>query len=159
MLYWNITAKCQHFLNAKCQTKYPWEILKSWHVRLICCKLEWSFFLVWNFLEPRCSCSSPEKFLLTDRRATVPPIVKTVYLLRRKSCAWFGLNFYKCLLCQVKIPDEKNTRHVYLWGKHVNIPLVHFYQPLSAWNSPAWIYRLWVPSSICPSTISFLEIH
>ena len=31
--------------------------------------------------------------LLTDRRATTPPIVKTVYLLRRKSCARLGLNF------------------------------------------------------------------
>ena len=34
-----------------------------------------------------------ENILLTDRRATVPPIVKTVYLLRRKSCARFKLNF------------------------------------------------------------------
>ena len=45
--------------------------------------------------------------LWTDRRATVPSIVKTVYLLRTKSCARFGLNFSIFLLCQVKIPDER----------------------------------------------------
>ena len=78
-----------------------------------------------------------EKFLLTERRATVPPLVKTVYLLRRKSGARFGLNFFIFLLCQVKIPDAKNTRHVYLVGKNINKPLLHFYKPLSAWNSPA----------------------
>ena len=33
------------------------------------------------------------KILLIYRRATVPPIVKSVYLLRRKSCARLGLNF------------------------------------------------------------------
>ena len=64
----------------------------------------------------RYSCRTPD-FLLTDRRATVPPIVKTVYILRRKSCAQFGLNFSIFLLCQMKIPDKKNTRHVYLLGK------------------------------------------
>ena len=38
----------------------------------------------------------------------MPQIVKTVYLLRTKSCARFGLNFSLFLLCQVKIPaDEK----------------------------------------------------
>ena len=67
-----------------------------------------------------------EFFLLTDRRATVPHVVKTVYLLRRKSCARFGLNFFIFLLCQVKIPDEKNTRHIYLLGKNINKHLVHF---------------------------------
>ena len=65
-------------------------------------------------------------FLLTDRRATVPHVVKTVYLLRRISCARFGLNFSIFLLCQVKIQDEKNTRHVYLFGKNINKHLVHF---------------------------------
>ena len=78
------------------------------------------------------NCSSPEKFVLTDRRATVSPIVKTVYLLRTKSCERFGLNFSIILLCQVKIPDEKNSKHVYLLVKNINKPLVHFYQPLSA---------------------------
>ena len=43
--------------------------------------------------------------------------VRTVYLLRRKCCARFGFNFSIILLCQVKILDEKNTRHVYLLGK------------------------------------------
>ena len=62
------------------------------------------------------SCRTVE-ILLTDRRATVPPIVKTVYLLCTKSCARFGHNFSIFLLCQVKIPDEKNTRHVNLLGK------------------------------------------
>ena len=57
----------------------------------------------------------------------MPPIGKTVYLLHRKSCARFGLNFSIFLLCQVKIPDEKNTRHVYLLGKNINKPLVYFY--------------------------------
>lgn len=33
------------------------------------------------------------KKILTDRRATVPPIVNTVYLLRRKSCARFLVYF------------------------------------------------------------------
>ena len=33
------------------------------------------------------------------------------HLLRRKSCAWFGLHFSIYLLCQVKILDEKTTRH------------------------------------------------
>ena len=38
-----------------------------------------------------CRTVALRKILLTDRRATVPPIVKTVYLLRKKSCARFGL--------------------------------------------------------------------
>ena len=41
-----------------------------------------------------------KKIMLTNRRATVPPIVKNVYLLRRKSCARFGLNFSILLLCE-----------------------------------------------------------
>ena len=40
------------------------------------------------------------------------------------------------LLCQVKIPDKKNTTCL-SFGKNINKPLVHFYRPLSAWNSPA----------------------
>ena len=54
---------------------------------------------------------------LTDQIATVPIIVKNVYLLLTKSCTWLGLNFSIFLLCQVKIPDEKNNRHVYPLGK------------------------------------------
>ena len=65
--------------------------------------------------------------LRKDWRATVPPIVKTVYLLRTKSCARFGLNFSIFLLCQVKIPDEKITKHVYLFVKNINKPLIHFF--------------------------------
>ena len=47
-----------------------------------------------------------------DQRATVPPIVKTAYLMRRKSCARFRLHFSRYLLCQVKKTDKINTRHV-----------------------------------------------
>ena len=65
--------------------------------------------------------------VLTNQTATVPPIEKNVYLLRRKGCARFRLNFSILLHCQVKIPDEKNTRHVYLLGRNINKPLVHFY--------------------------------
>ena len=68
-------------------------------------------------------------------------------------------NFSIFLLRQVKIPDEKNTRHVYLLGKDINKPLVHFSEQLSSLNSPARIYHLhltpfWVPCAIRPSTIS-----
>ena len=52
-----------------------------------------------------------------DRRATVPPIVKTAYLMRRKSCARFGLHFSRYLLCQVKKTDKINTRHIKLLEK------------------------------------------
>ena len=55
----------------------------------------------------------------------MPPIVKTLYLLRRKSCARFGLDFSRYLLCQVKNPDEINTRHVYLLEKNKNKPQIH----------------------------------
>ena len=48
------------------------------------------------------------------------PIVETVYLLCRKSCAWFQY------ICQVKNPDEKNTRYVNLMGNNINKPLVHW---------------------------------
>ena len=49
-----------------------------------------------------------------------------------KNCifiARFALNFSIFLLCQLKIPDKKNTslRHVYLLGKNINKPLVRFY--------------------------------
>lgn len=33
---------------------------------------------------------------------TVPPVGKTVYLLRKKRCTRFGLNFSIFLLCQLK---------------------------------------------------------
>ena len=73
------------------------------------CQLSFSIlFLSKRPIVPKLqNCSSPEHFLVTDRRTTVPTIVKTVYSLRRKSCARFGLNFSIFLLCQVKIPDEK----------------------------------------------------
>ena len=48
------------------------------------------------------------------------PIVETVYLLCRKSCAWFQY------ICQVKNPDEKNTRYVNLLGNNINKLLVHW---------------------------------
>ena len=45
--------------------------------------------------------------VLTNQTDTVPPIEKNVYLLRKKICARFGLNFSILLLCQMKIQDEK----------------------------------------------------
>ena len=51
----------------------------------------------------------------------MPPIVKTVYFLCRKSSTQFGLNFSVFLLCKVKILDEKNTRHVYLLGEKYTV--------------------------------------
>ena len=71
-----------------------------------------------------------------------------LHLLRRKSCARFRLNFDIFLLCQVEIPDEKNTRNVYLFGKNINKPLVHFYLPLSAWNSPANVVDKFEPENL-----------
>ena len=65
--------------------------------------------------------SSPEMFLLTDRRATVPPIVKTVYCAEKVA---HGSDLISPQLCQVKNLDGKNIRHVYLLGKNVNKPLV-----------------------------------
>ena len=50
-----------------------------------------------------------EKKKLTDRRATVPPIVKTE-LLRTKSCARFGLNFSIFLLCQKQKKNPESYR-------------------------------------------------
>ena len=44
----------------------------------------------------RCSCRTValrKKKFVDRRRATAPPIVKTVYLLGRKSCARFGFNY------------------------------------------------------------------
>ena len=54
----------------------------------------------------------------------MPPIVKTVYYAE-KAAHGLDFNFSIFLLFQVKIPDEKNTRHVYLLGENMNI--VHFY--------------------------------
>ena len=55
--------------------------------------------------------------MLTDQKATVPPIVKTVYLLRRKSCAQFGLNFSNrhifTLSGENPTADEKNTQQLF----------------------------------------------
>ena len=51
------------------------------------------------------------------------------------------------LLCQEKIPDEKNTRDLYLLGKNINKPLVCFYR--------LHLPPFWVSSSIRPSTIPF----
>ena len=62
-----------------------------------------------------------------DRRPTLPPVVKTAYLLHRKSCARFGFNFSLVLLRQVINSDEKDTRHVYLLEKYMNKSLVNFY--------------------------------
>ena len=53
-------------------------------------------------------------------------MVKSVYLLRTKRCARFGLNFSKFLLSQVKIPDEKYFKHIYLLEKNINKPLDYF---------------------------------
>ena len=39
---------------------------------------------------------------------SVPPVVKTAYLLHRKICARVGFNFSIVLLRQVINPDEKN---------------------------------------------------
>ena len=53
----------------------------------------------------------------------MPPIVKIEYLLRTKSCARFELNFSIFLLCRVKIPDEKHSKHVNFiyWEKYKQI--------------------------------------
>ena len=65
-------------------------------------------------------CSSPViKSWDGDRKAVVPSIVKSVYLLRTKSCARFGLDFSILLLCQVENPDKINTRNVYLLVKNI----------------------------------------
>ena len=98
-----------------------------------------------------------KNFLLTDRRATVPPTVKTVYLLCTKSCARFGLNFSIFLLCQVKIPDEKNSIHVYLLGKNIIKPLVHFDQPLQAFNSPGNVVDKFSSSNLLAGTGKFID--
>ena len=50
-----------------------------------------------------------------------------VSLLRRKSCAWFELNYSILSLCQGKIQDEKSTRYVHLLGTNINKPLDHFH--------------------------------
>ena len=55
--------------------------------------------------------SGHKKVGMGDRRATLPLIVKTVYLLRRKNCPRFGLDFSIFLLCQVTNPNEIKTRH------------------------------------------------
>lgn len=57
------------------------------------------FFNVHWLIE--CSCRSVALgiFFVPDRRATVPPIVKTLYLLKEKTR--FVLNFSILLLCQV----------------------------------------------------------
>ena len=73
-----------------------------------------------------CGTVTLRNFFLTDRRASLPLKAKTVYLLRRKSFTWFGLNFSIFSSCQVEIPDEKAHRHVYLLGKNINKPLVLF---------------------------------
>ena len=57
----------------------------------------------------------------------MPPIVKTVYYCAEKVAHGLDLNFSIFLLCQVKIQDEINSKHVYLFGKNINKPLVHFY--------------------------------
>ena len=112
----------------------PIFFLKVLHFRKTSIRIKGSLkatlIIYYGIIIERISCRTValrKNFLLTDRRATVPPIVKTVYLLRTKNCARFGLNFSIFLLCQVKIPDEINTRHVYLWGKNINRPLDHFY--------------------------------
>ena len=76
----------------------------------------------------------------------MPPIVKTVYLLCTKSCARFGLNFSIILLCQVKIPDEQNSIHVYLFGK---IPV----------NSSWKIYRLHLLENFRPTVANQSELE
>ena len=54
-----------------------------------------------------------KKQLLTDRRATVPSIVKTVYLLRRKSCARFGL-YFSIFLHIFTLSSEKYQTCLYI---------------------------------------------
>ena len=63
------------------------------------------------------NCSSPEKIMLTNSRATVPTIVKTVHLLRRKRCARFELNFSILLLVRWKSQTKKIQDMFFYWGK------------------------------------------
>ena len=51
----------------------------------------------------------PESYSATHR--------KNCIFIGQKSWTWFGLDFSRYLLCQVKHPDEINTRHAYLLEK------------------------------------------
>ena len=59
-------------------------------------------------------------------RTAVPPIAKTVYFLRRKSCTRFRLNFSIFYFVKWK-PQMRKTIRVYLFGKNINEPLVQFW--------------------------------
>ena len=89
-----------------------------------------------------------KKKMLTDRRATVPPIVKTVYLLLLKKPARFNLHFFHIFTLSGENPRWKTTRLIYLFGTSINGPLVHFNYPLSAWNSSFRIYLRLVVNEI-----------
>ena len=59
---------------------YCFELFQMWLMGLL-------FSFVLMFYNVKTSCRTVAlrvKFLLTDRRAIVPPIVKTIYILRRK---------------------------------------------------------------------------
>ena len=59
--------------------------------------------------------SSPsQKVGMGDRRATMLPIVKTVYIFALKNCAWFGLHFSIFSLGHVKNPNEIKNRQIHL---------------------------------------------
>ena len=75
-------------------------------------------FNVVPYLTSGLQLSGHENVGMGDWRATVPPLVKIVYLLHTKSCARIGLDFSLYLLCQVKASTEINTRLIFtLSGK------------------------------------------
>ena len=114
-LYYCIVGKSAHFnsISFLCVTYSRW----------LTCQLK--------------NCTSPEIFLLTESyRATHRKYC--IFIALKKLCtvwtefAKFANYFSIFLLCQIKIPDEQNTRCVYVLGKNINKPLVHSYQPLLA---------------------------
>ena len=92
---------------------------------------------VWNLLQIQ--ICSIHFFIST------PPIEKNVYLLRRKICARFGLNFSILLLCQI-CQTKKNTEYVEypLGKKHLqNTFISHIIQIITdEWHLGNFIIRL-----------------
>ena len=80
-----------------------------------------------NYIEidilPSCRTEALQNFLLlTDRRTTVPPITKMVYLLRRKSLDLISQYF----TLSGEIPDDKFLNiFIFCKKKNTNRPLVH----------------------------------
>lgn len=102
-----------------------------------------------------CRTGALREKILNDRRATVSPKVKTVYLLRRKSCARFWVYFFDFLPQLHKSSVSKSFLDPYQQSMSLDLPHKCFRSPLSSESQKFEKFAFWLPCLLATEISDF----